>query len=397
MKRAMSTEERKRHALLPQSIRRANSMDPSLTRTGYEQARTAWENILSSLHERGTKAKVTIICSPLRRCIGTALMISSSNTPPTDLAHFDWWSIYPLCNNKNVIPILVMNGLCSCASAIERFGGDVLRAVQAGYDIPCAIPADPPQLVCGTHNRFDTEVQQMMDVAQKRWDSFMLQFLGLQTHCLNRPPRKLQFSYHPMTKPLRPSTGLISSPRRGKDQDKTPVVKQVNCSSPPQTLQKPDHCTETPKLGKCSFSTPRKVGASVLSTRINQDQNCPADTGYCLSPPDNDSRSFLGSLNRAVQMSAAASADAGDIVLIAVTHREGIRSLVDHCEDADEVVATPYCCIGSFTATVGAPADIGRPSDRDPSIKYTFHSVISCSDFTVDYLRSVTLSASCKP
>jgi hypothetical protein len=341
MKRAMSTEERKRYSLLPLSVRREKSMDPALTRAGYEQANIAWKNILSALQRRELNSKVTIVCSPLRRCIGTALMMSPLSTSSKKSANLDWWSLYPLWNDKKTVPILVMNGLCSCASAIERFGGDVLRAIHAGYDIPCAVTANMSQNGCGTDNRFRTEVRQMMDFAKKSCDLYMLQFLGSQMYCCDRLSGK--FSYHPLTEPLPTlNDDLVSSPRRGRDQDAIPTVKQVHCSTPPQ-----DH------------------------------QNC-------------DCRSFLCTLNRAVQLSAANTSDAGDIVLIAVTHREGIRALVDHCKDAGEVVATPYCCIGSFTATVDTPVDIGHQGERHPTIQYAFHSVLPYSDFTVDYLRSIT-------
>jgi broad specificity phosphatase PhoE len=83
MKKAMSMEERKRYSLLPFSIRREYSM-ASLTRNRYEQASVAWKNILSSLQQRGTKTNLSAVCSPMRRCIGTALMVSPFDTPRND-------------------------------------------------------------------------------------------------------------------------------------------------------------------------------------------------------------------------------------------------------------------------------------------------------------------------
>ena len=449
MKKSMSMEERKRYSLLPRSIRREHSMDPSLTRKGYEQASTAWQNILNSLQQRGTETKVTIVCSPLRRCIGTALMMS--NTPPNGSALLDWWSLYPFWNDMKVVPILVMNGLCSCASAIERFDGNVLQAIQDGCDIPCAVLDGGPEALHNASIRFNAEVQNMIHISQKNCDGSMLQFIGFQAFLSNPAENETPFASVPLTQPLSTLAYGLSSTnshkqRTSDDDDAIPnVALPSSFSTPPQKYRKAhlttssdnDHiklsgmepCRSHQDYGKkhdkttpvklsnknsttshkertsgdddviptvalpSSFSTPpQKHRKALLTTSSNNDHIQLSGMGPCGSHQDYDNQSFLCALNRAIRMSAAAALETEHVVVIAVTHREGIRSLVDHCRRAGEMIATPYCCIGVFTATVDNSAGTGfwNHGTGDPSITYEFRNVVPYEDFNVDYLRSIT-------
>ena len=101
-------------------------LDPALTEQGYRQANAALNNLLSSLDGK----EVAVFSSPLRRTIGTALMIACA--PSNKKVKM----ILPTPNDdviqQGCIPVLVMNGLCDCAAAVERIGCANL-AVSKGY------------------------------------------------------------------------------------------------------------------------------------------------------------------------------------------------------------------------------------------------------------------------
>jgi hypothetical protein len=97
VQRHRSVEERRRTALMPnelQSAEMVDTLDPPLTALGYEQAMEAWRNIICAIMQQQhhykqsdpgqdhsqpkRRAQVTLVCSPLRRCIGTAMMIVSA-------------------------------------------------------------------------------------------------------------------------------------------------------------------------------------------------------------------------------------------------------------------------------------------------------------------------------
>lgn len=122
-------------------VSRALKTDPPLTATGHQQAYEALSRLLLALEEEGTPRKIAVVTSPLRRTIGTCLMLaaaqqsvrarrdcgdscltfgfqpesngSSSSSPLEDNAHGA--GIEP-------IPILILNGIGSAAAMCQRYG-----------------------------------------------------------------------------------------------------------------------------------------------------------------------------------------------------------------------------------------------------------------------------------
>mmetsp|Transcript_14778 Transcript_14778/g.19640 ORF Transcript_14778/g.19640 Transcript_14778/m.19640 type:complete len:751 (+) Transcript_14778:17-2269(+) len=111
--------------------------------------------------------------------------------------------------------------------------------------------------------------------------------------------------------------------------------------------------------------------------------------------PDEEHETFMGAINRAAYLTALAG---GDICVI-VSHREGIRYLAEkYCGYKDRYnhhydhqqrthrLSTPYCCIGSFEATVKIPQrrrNLSNPMKQLYSVKWTFHGVAPYGQFQV--------------
>jgi hypothetical protein len=122
-------------------VSRALKTDPPLTATGHQQAYNALTRLLLALEEEGTPRKIAVVTSPLRRTIGTSMMLAaaqqsvrarrdcgdscltfgfqpesnggSSSAPLEDNAHGA--GIEP-------IPILILNGIGSAAAMCQRYG-----------------------------------------------------------------------------------------------------------------------------------------------------------------------------------------------------------------------------------------------------------------------------------
>jgi hypothetical protein len=500
----MSLSERKRYALQPKSIRPPveNTIDPQLTAAGYEQARVAWRTILSAIaHQRQQQhpdchhtvsnirqeqqlttnsRRVTVVCSPLRRCIGTALMLSSSTLDPSvetfastthsternnpaSVFNIDWWSLYPhwrqeptnasrplpLFNESPAtrsvlpIPILVMNGLCSCAKAIARFGGNVQVAIESGHDIPCAVvvradssgASHAPDDSNRVNIHFNTEIHKLIEDAQNHSgphlsSSTLVQFLGFQQY------RKRGSNARGLLLHTHLSSAVTATERRPCSSNDTPIrdidgrlpVTESHAHHPIYNVSRNNGSDDVPFANESGYSTPeRQMHPHISSTIVclpNKDRiGDPEQRNQAVAvttPPrrrlddadniqentaedTNDDATFLGALNRAVQMSVEAASndddddDGNDIYLVVVTHREGIRSLIEHCKVNDirerncmdpslqRIVKTPYCCIGTFTATVNCSEVNPGPGGYN-NIKYMFHNVTNFEDFTTAHL-----------
>ena len=119
---------------------REDKIDPTLTKEGRRQASTAFESILSALASAKVE-KVSVFTSPLRRAIGTSMMISPSLAKVTrerinedgdgdsDGDYSGIKFVLPTGINTDEtthpsnIPIVVYNGLCDCTAMVERLGG----------------------------------------------------------------------------------------------------------------------------------------------------------------------------------------------------------------------------------------------------------------------------------
>ena len=94
-------------------------IDPALTLLGHRQALHAWQKILAALP---TDKPIFVASSPLRRCMGTAMMVAAA-VPPDSPLQF----VLPIKTSETLpdsadsaIPILVMNGLGDCAAQMRK-------------------------------------------------------------------------------------------------------------------------------------------------------------------------------------------------------------------------------------------------------------------------------------
>lgn len=107
-----------------------DQIDPPLTRKGYQQGQQAFTALYAALRSsarNGSKQRIAVFCSPLRRTVGTSMM--TANSLPLQ-ANFEWMP----ASVDGVIPIVIVNGLCDCAAAIARTGGSRIAIRQRLID-----------------------------------------------------------------------------------------------------------------------------------------------------------------------------------------------------------------------------------------------------------------------
>ena len=159
----------------------------------------------------------------------------------------------------------------------------------------------------------------------------------------------------------------------------------ANISSTTTTTATPDRSS--------SFATPERTRPDPPVKKHTARQNRRIN--------DNHDESFMRALNQAVTLALKNtttttttsdnhpnnSCDEPDRYLVVVTHREGIRSLIDDCTKKMNSVRTPYCCVGTFTATALArdvdSHDISKNSLGTSEITYTFQNVSPYESFTL--------------
>ncbi|KAL7580979.1 hypothetical protein ACA910_005793 [Epithemia clementina (nom. ined.)] len=152
--------ERLDEALRKNGDRIRGELDPPITPQGHQQAHDAFSRLAEGFRHDGRKRKIALFSSPTKRTMGTTLMVATSGMGQLSMVE---WGLQPkeqlvheqnekkdLCtiNTKNEttnsndeslcspIPIIVLNGLASCAAAIARMRG-AGAAVEAGL-LPCA-------------------------------------------------------------------------------------------------------------------------------------------------------------------------------------------------------------------------------------------------------------------
>ena len=265
---------------------RKERLDPPLTENGYRQAKSAFEHILPTLAGK----RVAVFSSPLKRAIGTAMMIG------TALEEQQQTTIEFVHRTSDAIPIVVVNGLGDCASAVQHVGG-ASRAVYHRY-IDCGAMDGNDGSV---NSPMRTCLREMLPTAQaaaSRGDN--------DNDAVGTPIQFLKEGYEwnslePMTEPL-----SIHEP-----------------VTPQQQQQQQE--------GSATGDAQSRAPASVYS-----------------SSPVFRNEHFIYAANRAVLMATEASCD----VCIFVSHREATRYLAwDICRSPD-MFSTPYCCVGSFATTV---------------------------------------------
>jgi hypothetical protein len=343
-------------------------LDPALTAQGHSQAMQAFTNIIGSLcgpispQEPHQRRKVAVFSSPLRRAIGTALMVaqiqsqaelSSSSSSNYSL---DW--TLPVPQNRQqqgnnltitatltspsgtgetiapstVLPIVVLNGLCDCTAQMNHIGGHQ-NAIRAGF-LKCA--------ALSTNNDTDISSPIMSEVHRMA----------------------------PLVTALLPSNKGQSPARRA-----FPVqfMRLNDCQGPSDSSQElfapmtPPIWLPMDSSTSCTSSVPLEQG-----TAIHGDSASVTVLRKCDS---------LSTIEQAVLWSI----DAGCDTCIVVSHREEIRDLYKKKCEHDKPqhrLSIPYCGIGRFVVSVQDLLSSLASPDTTPTLNWTFHGLTSPEEMT---------------
>ena len=265
-------------------------LDPPLTDEGYRQAMCAFQQIRRTYDTAGEKRRLALFASPLRRTVGTALMISACDFLSSSFAMVPVQVGVPPGSNeqwamRNCIPIIVLNGLCDCAAAVKKMGG-AARLVQQGL-IPCA-----DQVV--NDGSLDCPFAQVIRPMLERSSAI--------------PPMGTKLDQIQFFR-------IVDDAGDGRGEGADRLCRTLSPLSPAGTAA----C----KVSRKTFPNTKAVGEAIDAQE-----------------------SFLEALDRAVLWTLSNKCDTA----IVVSHREGIRDLLERCGMARYSVVQPYCCIATFQA-----------------------------------------------
>ena len=317
-----------------------DSLDPLLTARGHAQAHESFAKLTKTLMLSGDRKKIAMFCSPLRRVVGTALMVG---TVPINNKMLEFPSLlYDDRSDGNdddddddgTIPITILNDLGNFAAAIYKRGG-MQELVPKGF-IRCAASMEAND---GTATSPFARAVTSMPTGRMK---VRANFKSSKPVCFWRYHKDETISsccyYLPMSKPLYPGS---------KD--------------------------EGPHDNAFSYPSTRNNNNKVSYTK-----NAPRPPQQPTPPPPNNP---LLSVDKAVKMTA----NRGYNVCVIVAHRETIRDMAERCNYFGSL-SMPYCCIGSFAASVVKTDDDGDGDDGDYSnntttVDYHFHNVWSTEKF----------------
>jgi len=301
--------------------------DPALTPKGHQQAREAWVRI-SLLLDRMKPKKVAVFTSPLRRAVGTAIMISETTQEnwkvslPVDSKELGGQEIveqkYASTEwTGNTIPIVIWNGLCDCAAQIGHSGGH-RNAIETGF-MSCAATQDLTPATF-SESSMATTWREMMDYTRTNTSN----------DCSNGASSPTQFwkvSPHRWYNALVPMTPKLHL-RRGIDDP-----------------------------------TPSSSGSTVIH-KVHDER-------------DNESE-----INQVVHHALLTGCD----VCIIVSHREEIRDLCTICfQKPHSRMHLPYCCVGIFSVSMEMSNGVTGLSQLD----WRCHDVTAYQNLSEDFVEKL--------
>jgi hypothetical protein len=324
-------------------------LDPKLTPEGHHQAFRAFENLLSAL-EFADVNKVAVFSSPLRRAIGTAMMLSTAmstfrlNGKGDTKRHSVIQFVLPstACNETREqsyydppkcipIPIVVENGLCNCTALVTRIGGN--RSLVRGGLLSCA--AMPQNSVDHPRNHLLRET--LIDIKATAMKSDTIQEAVKE----GQPQPSVQF--------WRSEEGLeISSSKF------------------------------VPMAPPISFDT------NILENDDDANCSCPYDT----SIPASFFTEGQKSIDQVVGLSLVSGCDA----CIVSSHREEIKELYRYrCGYEHSKKDIPYCGIGVFEVYREDDRKSGDGSFHQPisPLQWIFHDVVAPEDLPVSLIHDI--------
>ncbi len=407
-------------------VSKKDAVDPHLTHNGFHQAQGAFESIYRYYNEQASllqeeemtqdchgsdkvsqnkKRKVFVFSSPLRRTIGTALMSchlfnenvsGQSNIIESGLPLIQTFGQQPGTQktnsnqvekekNRRKANIVVMDGLCDCASAIIKCGG-APNAISSGY-VDCAARVSQGEDYNGEESLIES-LQDIISIANPS-ERFSEHNKDIPANyipiCLWR--EKKYYDTYPHDQPE-------------KDHFETMTCK-FNMNG--DGILSPQNSVSN-EGKRIRYETPPRKQPAV---HINNSQK----HGSTCSNED----TFLGAINRAAYFTAKA----GCTDCIIVTHREGLRYLAKHVcgfghfgrgpnpkryrhpsnAEYEKQLKTPYCAIGSFVANVkfNTSRSANSPSKVRPfySVKWTFHGIVPYQEFPSLMMRGTLQQSIC--
>lgn len=328
-KKILTFEQALKRGLIPSmDDEEVDTLDPLLTARGHQQAHQSFISLTKTLQDR----KVAMFCSPLRRVIGTAMMIGTVALPNHTLS-------FPQPNEQPdrkdnaagkssaTIPITVLNGLGDFAASIYHHGG--ARTLAPMGALRCASTPENNGSPSSPFVQALASMPSHLTLHAKDDASHVagtVQFWG--RHKDNND------AFVPMTPPFSPLDNKLKHNTHIDDE---------------------------------SF---------VYPGGIDKTKKRPAP------------RNPIYAVDEAVRLTI----ERGCNVCVIVAHREAIRDLAEQeCSYLGERrLPTSYCCIGSFLA------EVEEPAGADSMIHYSFHNVWRWEQFGRNAIPQVSIPLRCK-
>jgi hypothetical protein len=349
-------------------------LDPALTVQGHGQAQVAFELLVAALSACAVR-RVALFSSPLRRAIGTAMMISMAATT-TKKQHFqnnNLLFVVPTSDTNIVgdddddnddedekeeeeevpIPIVVWNGLCDCAAQVARLGGHQ-TAIRTGFVACAASPANSVE---------------------------PYPFLSFLSTWSRSPMHKV---WQELKRSAMAASDLVSS-------SSSFSMKESSTASRSIQFWKAVAAAAAPESSKCwrmipmtppvSLRDHEDDSSSSIEPHPNHEDHNPAQhystNGHNhihqKKKKDDDDDDDDSPMDQVVRMSMNAGCD----VCIVVSHREEIRNLYKHkCGYRWHRKSLPYCCIGRFEVVLEEVDDDDDEEEHvQSSLRWTLHDV----------------------
>ena len=290
---------------------------------------------------------VCVFSSPLRRAVGTAMMLSvvndesdtstspsSSNTKKTTRINFivpfantsspepspsssSSQSSFPSGTKSTAIPIVILNGLCNCTALAVRMGG-FKNLVRTGY-IHCAAIKTPDK---NTLSNKDDDGGRNNDLVDNpvAWEEFMnLRKTIRQTKVIEDGD----------------NNSKLSEPSTFADCDLQPIQLWM--------VGEREYSPMTPQLNWIDDTAINPTSDAIVNNSSNK---VPHNIHHEPLPSES-------SIDHAVRMAIESDCK----VVLVSSHREEIRDLARERCHYHQRFHTPYCTVGQFEVTVASNED----------------------------------------
>lgn len=320
------------------ALEEKSEIDPILTPYGLLQAKSTWEQLFreeavlrekqkQNYEENKAIIRMQIFTSPLKRCIGTAMMSVAATFPESFSADHQFTPenlCFPLpstsssgndCSDKKSVNVVVLNGLCDANENVQLHGG-AAKVVSEGLLDCAAASIFYADSATYKGNIIDDVLVRIKDEVKNETLS-----KGRESNEMTVPGSKVQFW------------------REDGESDFAPMSRQ-------ESIEK--------DLSDVVSSEKTQSGRSRV---------------IASSPRFPERDSFMGAVNHAAHLTAKAEAP----VCVIITDLDGMKLLVKSCGYKHEDALPDGTTIAKFIATVYFPT-VGLLSDHDAfSINWSFY------------------------